>query len=190
METALVLKFAKSGERNGKIRMAKIEVMTIQTDRLVLRRRIEDDIPYMTQMFCSENVRKYLGGYPPRDEHSMLKIIRSRGQTHWHIALKDTNEFIGQCDFNKIVDGVLGEIGYIFKEESWGKGYAFEALTAIINYGFDTLNLKRIFATNEKGNSRSVKLIEKLGFILDAEIADYDFGGRVTDILYYSKKAV
>lgn len=168
--------------------MSKKETPELRTERLILRRRDEDDIPFMLQMFLNENVIKHLGGYPPRDERSILRIIRSRGQTNWQIILKSSGEFIGQCDFNKITAGVLGEIGYILREEYWGSGYAFEALTTIINYGFNDLNLKRIFAVIEKDNNRSVKLIEKLGFTLDAEIPEYDFGGRITDILYYSKK--
>ena len=167
--------------------MAKIEVETIETERLLLRRKIEEDIPYMLKMFNNENVRRHLGGNPPRDEHSMLKMIRSRGQTNWHIALKETNRFIGECDFNKITDSILGEIGYILDEEFWDKGYAFEAINAIIEYGYINLNLKRIFAIIEVGNTSSLKLINKLGFTLDAQIDDYDFGGRVASIFYYSK---
>ena len=162
--------------------------MKLETERLILRRRIEDDIPYMVKMFNTDEVRQHLGGYPPRDEHSMLKIIRHRRETEWAVTLRDTGEYIGECLIPKIVDNYLGEIGYLFLKEHWGKGYAKEAVSAIIDYGFNTLKLQRFFATIDNKNDRSKKLIKKLRFKYIALLPESDFGGRVADVAYYSLK--
>lgn len=166
--------------------MSKSEAVSLNTIRLVLRKRKEDDIPYMVKLFNNENVRKYLGGYPPRDEHTMLKIVRARKETDWHVVLKENDQYIGECSLCKIVDGFLGEIGYIFMEEYWGKSYAYEAVHEMISYCFNTLKLGRLYAIIEKENNRSRKMIERLGFQLDAIIPRTDFGGRVADVAYYS----
>lgn len=55
--------------------MTKKEAPIIETGRLLLRRRLEEDIPFMTEMYNQESVQKHLGGYPPRDKHSMLKAM-------------------------------------------------------------------------------------------------------------------
>ena len=96
-------------------------------------------------------------------------------------------EFIGECLIPKIVDRYLGEVGFYFLKEHWGKGYAREAVTRIIEHGFNTLKLTRIFATIDNDNDRSKKLIEKVSFTFVALLTEADFGGRVADVAYYSR---
>lgn len=167
--------------------MAKREAKRIRTDRLVLRRKHEKDIPAMLDLFQHEQVRQYLGGYPPRDEYSMLRMVRGRKETEWVVALAETDEYIGECMLLKIVDGYLGEIGYYFRRDFWDHGYAAEAAQAVISYSVNTLKLKRLCATIDNQNVRSKKLIEKLGFELIAVLPEADFGGRVADVAYYSR---
>ncbi len=167
--------------------MAKKEAPVLRTERLVLRRKMEKDIPFMLDLFNNDDVRRYLGGYPPRDEHSMLRMIRGRREIEWVAALADTDEYIGECMLLKIVDGYLGEIGYYFRRDFWGHGYAEEAARAVICHCSETLHLKRLCATIDKDNIRSRKLIEKLGFELVAVLPEADFGGRIADVAYYAR---
>ncbi|MCM2603475.1 GNAT family N-acetyltransferase [Rossellomorea marisflavi] len=75
--------------------MTKKEAPINHTDRLVLRPRAEKDIPNMLQMFNHDEVRKFHGINPPRDERGMIEMIRNRTETKWTVALKETDEFIG-----------------------------------------------------------------------------------------------
>jgi len=168
--------------------MTKKEAVTIQTERLTLRHRKEEDLPHMVKCFNTEDVRMYLGGRPPRDEHSMLRAIRGRKETDWVVTLKGDDTYIGECLINSIVDDYLGDIGYLFMSEYWGNGYAYESMTAIIDYTFNTLGLKRLCAEIDDKNERSKKLITKLGFDFVALLPEADFGGRVADVAYYSRK--
>ena len=95
--------------------MSKKEAPIIRTARLKLRRRHEKDIPFMLDLFNSDEVRQYLGGYPPRDEAAMRYMIRRRTSTDWVVALSDTDEYIGECMLLKIVDNYLAEVGYFFR---------------------------------------------------------------------------
>jgi [ribosomal protein S5]-alanine N-acetyltransferase len=97
--------------------MAKKEAPIIQTERLILRPRAEKDIPNMLKMFNTDEVREFLGSNPPRDEHSMLEMVRNRTETKWTVALKDTDEFIGDVMIPEIAEDYLGEIGYRFMKE-------------------------------------------------------------------------
>lgn len=168
--------------------MSKQEAPTLRTARLILRRRREKDIPFMLDLFGNAEVRQYLGGYPPSDEAAMRYMIRRRSSTDWVAALADTDEYIGECMLLKVVDNYLAEIGYYFRRSYWGQGYAEEAANAVISYCTDTLHLSRLCATIDHRNERSRKLIEKLGFTWVALLPESDFGGRVANVVYYSRK--
>ncbi|MNY80436.1 Acetyltransferase (GNAT) family protein [compost metagenome] len=71
--------------------------------------------------------------------------------------------------------------------EHWGCGFAYEAVSAVIELCKSTLNLKRLFATIDNKNMKSKKLIEKLGFTLVAVLPESNLRGRVTDVAYYSR---
>ncbi|MCL2643519.1 MAG: GNAT family N-acetyltransferase [Candidatus Bathyarchaeota archaeon] len=117
----------------------------------------------------------------------MTRMIRHRIETAWAVALKDTGEYLGEVEITNIVDGYLGEIGYMFLQEHWGKGFANEAVTAMIEYAQNVLNLKRLYADIENKNGRSIKLIEKLGFEFIAVLPESNFYGRIADVAYYSR---
>jgi [ribosomal protein S5]-alanine N-acetyltransferase len=167
--------------------MAKKEAPKIQTERLVLRPRAEKDIPNMIKMLNDDVVREYLGINPPRDEYSMLEMIRNRTETKWAVTLKDTDEFIGDVMIPEIAEGYLGEIGFRFMREHWGCGFAYEAVSAVIEHSKSTLHLKRLSAKIDNKNIPSKKLIERLGFTLVAVLPESHLQGRVADVAYYSR---
>jgi RimJ/RimL family protein N-acetyltransferase len=55
------------------------------------------------------------------------------------------------------------DIGFAFHPKYWSKGYAYEAVSAVMEYGKDTLGLKRIVAITDQDNHASAKLLEKVG---------------------------
>ncbi len=82
------------------------------------------------------------------------------------IELKEDKTFIGLLGF-KIGNKKYrrGEVWFKLNSEHWNKGYGTECLKAIINYGFDTLNLHRIEAGCAVNNTGSTKVLEKAGMI-------------------------
>lgn len=84
----------------------------------------------------------------------------------WSIRLKTDNTFIGELGmrvsspkYNK------AEIHYSLTPKYWNKGYANEAVKALIQYGLEVLNLHRIEAGVAIKNERSIKLLEKVGMV-------------------------
>ncbi|MGE7916079.1 GNAT family N-acetyltransferase [Lysinibacillus xylanilyticus] len=65
-----------------------------------------------------------------------------------------------------------GEIGYIVNPEYWGMGYATEVSKLLIEFGFETLNLHRIFATCDPRNVGSSKVLEKIGMTKEGRIRE------------------
>lgn len=54
-------------------------------------------------------------------------------------------------------------VGYCFSKEAWGQGYATEAATAVLRFGFEQLGLHKIFATCDVDNKGSARVLEKIG---------------------------
>lgn len=55
------------------------------------------------------------------------------------------------------------DIGFAFLPNYWGKGYAYEAASAVLAYGLDTLGFNRIVAITTQDNHASAKLLERIG---------------------------
>lgn len=169
--------------------MKKKQSGLIATERLLLRRKEEKDIPALLAMLRDRETTQYLGGYPPDSERAVARMVASDRTTSWAMALRETDEMIGEVAFQTITDHYLGEVSYLVRRDYWGCGYAREAMEALLAYGADTLGLGRFCASIDNRNSRSKTLVERLGFTLVALLPEYNFGGRVADVAYYSRPA-
>lgn len=158
----------------------------ITTARLILRRKQVSDVPHMTELFNDEEVRRYLGGDPPRSRRAMERMVSQGRTTQWAVTLND--EYIGECQLLKTAGGRVAEIGYFFRREFWGQGYAFEAVGALIDYCSGVLGLERLWASVDDGNLRSKRLLLRLGFEQAALLPEWDFGGRVADTAVFTRR--
>ncbi len=79
---------------------------------------------------------------------------------------KRSQKVIGYILFNEL-DPAVYEIGWFFNRSYWRQGYAYEACSAVIDYGFRELGAHRIFAETIDG-VRSLGLMKKLGMTFEA----------------------
>ncbi len=86
---------------------------------------------------------------------------------------------IGSADFSLIEDGAA-QLGFLFRHDQWGQGFAGEALAALVAHGFGAMGLERLSATIRTGNARAARLLEKLGFARDGENRRLTLDGGVT----------
>lgn len=87
-----------------------------------------------------------------------------------------------------LMDGKPGvkEIGYILHRDKWGSGIAREAVSRVIDYGFDELGLRRIFADTDPENSGSIGLLGRLGFQQEGYLrAEWETHMGVRDTLIF-----
>ncbi len=162
----------------------------LETNRLILREIDYKDQADLFEMDADEQVHLFLGNNPlkTKDEAlAMIDFIKNQytkfGIARWAVVDKQTDEFIGWCGL-KFIDYSLNtktnfyDLGYRFKQKHWGKGYATEAATIVLDYGFEQLGLDTIYATAEANNIASKKVLLKLGFRQDAS---FDDEGILTD---------
>lgn len=160
---------------------------SIETERLLLREFLSSDDEGMFQLDSNPNVHKYVGKKPVThidESRAYIEFVHQQykdfGIGRWAVVLKETNTFIGWSGIKFITATINNhqdfyEIGYRFIEEHWGKGYATEAGKAFIDYAFNEMKVKAIYAYADKENASSRNTLEKLGlkyvnsFILDEE---------------------
>ena len=147
----------------------------LQTERLLLREILDTDLEGMFALDNNPNVHRYLGKNPILTidkSQEYINNIREQYVAHgigrYAVILKETNQFIGWCGIKYITEPENGhvnfhEIGYRFIEDYWGKGYGYESAKAWLDYGFNTMNIKTIYASAHIDNKGSRHILENLG---------------------------
>ena len=167
----------------------------LETERLVLRNLTKEDKYDLFESRSNPTTMQYI----PRpiaktvdDVSQLIDIILGYTATNerinWAVTEKGNDKLIGFIGYpNFKHESLRAEIGYMLNPNYTGKGIAYEALKAIIDYGFNTIGLHSIEAIIRTENKASVKLIEKAGFVKEAHFKDYIFhNGQFYDEFVYS----
>lgn len=136
----------------------------LETERLQFREHSLQYLDDFCAMEADPEVRRYVGGHPRTREAAEEKyrtfVTRpANGFGLWATIYKPENRFIGYCGIGRPCS-----LGYYLARPYWGRGLGIEAARAFVNFGFDVLDLPRITAAVERGNDRSARLLDKLGF--------------------------
>lgn len=145
----------------------------INTERLQLRKMVKADAKRLLAIWSDPDVTKYMNITHFTHEDQALEMIELLDQLadqqkalRFTIFEKASNHIIGSCGFNMFdFDHAITEIGYDLAKVHWGKGYATEAITALIDYAFTHLAMNTIVAKVEAANINSIKVLKKLNFI-------------------------
>lgn len=147
------------------------EFPLLETDRLLLRQITPDDAEGMFTNFSDPEVTKWFFEQPLTKLEQVLGFINAfksefeqeEGLT-WALVLKTTDLFVGTCGYGSVEVGSNGDMGFDLARKYWGQGLMSEALTATINYGFESLGLVKVEAHSYSSNTRAISLLEKMGF--------------------------
>ena len=96
------------------------------------------------------------------------------------------HELIGTVSLRRYVRDRRAELGYWLTASVWGRGYATEATRAIIDLGFRELDLAQIYAQVLVGNIGSMRVLEKLGMVVEGTKRQHvRKGHRLFDVVFY-----
>lgn len=175
--------------------------MEIRTQRLLLREFIKSD---WRAIHAYHNDARYLRYYPQNGESELeaqafvqrlIKQQHSQPRIYFQvtITLPKSMQLIGNIGIrlrglgNRQPEARQADIGYELDPRFWGRGYATEAAHAILRFGFEELNLHRIWARCLAENTASARVLEKLGMQLEARLRDDEyFKDNWWDILVYA----
>lgn len=172
-----------------------IDFPPIETERLILRKVTLKDAEDMLTYLSDPDVVKHMGLEPYQtveDVHREIQwyqsIVKEGSGMRWGITLRNSDIVIGSCGFlNRASKHFRAEVGFELSKQYWGKGIASEALQAVVRFGFKHMELERIEALIEPGNTSSQKLVEKNGFVREGLLRHYEYTcGKFDDLYMYS----
>src|SRR5690554_3070306 len=168
----------------------------IETKRLVLKPLVIEDSESLLKIFSDPEVMRYWNTAAWTEIKDSLGFINESNDSMQRqeslvlgVHLKATGELAGKCMlFSYDKESKRAEIGFGLGRSSWGKGYIREAGEALIQYGFNTLGLRRIEAEIDPDNQSSAKALEKLGFSREGLLRQrWEVNGIVSDSALYGR---
>jgi RimJ/RimL family protein N-acetyltransferase len=166
----------------------------LDSARLVLRPLDDRDVPALFAIFGDPDVMRFWSSPPLEDmdaAHALLADIRrhfaARTLFQWGVELRATGTIIGTCTiFHIDEDHRRGEIGCAIARAHWGHGYGSDALTTLIRFAFEQLDLHRLEADPDPHNTASIRLVERQGFRREGYLRErYFLNGEPQDAVYY-----
>jgi [ribosomal protein S5]-alanine N-acetyltransferase len=151
----------------------------IETDRLILRKLEMTDAQSVFDHWLSDERVTDNRINPAHKSVSetverVQKIISQYGSEdfcYWAIELKDTGELIGEIDLYDFDNATENcEVSYSLGFKWWNQGYGTEALRAVVEFGFRTMNIHKISAAHNTDNPASGRIMIKVGMKLEGII--------------------
>jgi RimJ/RimL family protein N-acetyltransferase len=146
----------------------------LETDRLILREFVLDDLEDFFRMVNDPEITRYTGDDCQTLEEARTRLedgpfqdYRKYGYGRWAGIDKTTGKVIGFAGLKYLDDVGEVDLGYRLFKEYWGRGLATEASRAVVAYGFDKLQPKRIIGMADMENQASVRVLQKVGFTFD-----------------------
>jgi len=173
----------------------------IETERLLMRPFSPKHSVHMFMLNSNERVLEHTGD----DQFESIKkaeaFLKQYDQFkkykmgRFSVFNKINNRYLGWCGLR--FDEVSGtvDLGFRFSYDSWGKGFATESSSAILEYGFIQLGLEKIIARTRLANKASLRVIEKLKMEIEENFDFEGFPGAIfsiskVDYLNNKKKAI
>lgn len=169
----------------------------IETDRLILRRYVIEDADAMYKNWASDSdVTKFLTWQP----HSSVEVSRGIIENwlkeysdekyyQWAIVLKDNgNEPIGGISVVQMNEDIsMVHIGYCLGRAWWRREIMSEALKAVMDFMFDTVEVNRVEARHDPMNPNSGKVMQKCGMKYEGTLRSADRNNQgICDACYYA----
>jgi RimJ/RimL family protein N-acetyltransferase len=167
----------------------RVNIPTINTERLLLREFRESDFPAYVEMIGDPDVARFLADGRPLDRVEAWRQMAVfaghwalRGYGVWAVEERATGNFIGRIGcFNP--EGWPGfEVAYTLRRSAWGKGYASEGAAASLDYARSVLKKREIISVIRPGNVGSRNVATKLGATL---VGTVEFYGGPAEIYRY-----
>ena len=167
----------------------------LETNRLVLHSLNNDDVEGIFALRSNPDTMQFIPRPLVKSNDEALnhiKMINDKIDTNeginWVISTKDNPKFMGLLGIFKIYEeNFRAEIGYMILPEFNNRGYVTEAIQAVVNYGFDVMNLHSIEAIIDPDNAASEKVLIKNGFVKESHFVENMFAeGKFWDAFVYS----
>lgn len=165
-------------------RAGKLSVTILETERLLLRHFVPEDLPALYALYRDPEMRRhYPDGVRTLEEtREELEWFLNGHPRHpelglWATIERTSGAFLGRCGLLpwQIDDRFEVELAFMIDKQRWGEGLATEASFGIIDHARHQLGIKRLICLIESGNAASAAVAKKVGMVFEREYTD-EFG--------------
>ena len=149
----------------------------LATERLILTEWELPDAAFLLKLVNTPQWIEFIGDrniHSIQDAEQYIKKLRlpygSYGYGFYGLRLKDSKELIGLCGIIKRMGLNDPDLGFALLPEHEGQGYMYEVSTALLKHAFVKLGISRVVAITTEQNSRSIKLLERLGMKYEKDV--------------------
>ncbi|MBI2378134.1 MAG: GNAT family N-acetyltransferase [Deltaproteobacteria bacterium] len=143
---------------------------SIETPRLVMRPFCLEDVVVVHKIYADAEVMKLVGGDPAQTvEHLYVRLDKliehqdRRGFSLWAVIDRESGELVGDAGLFEHGGGPEIELGFRFRRDTFGRGFAFEAASKWIELGFAKLTIDRLLGFAAPPNKVGQRTLERLG---------------------------
>ena len=163
----------------------------LETERLILRHLTADDVEAMFAVIGDPETMKFYPQTVTREDAARWvtrsqERYRSDGYGLFAVILKSSGEVIGNCGLmRQEVEGEsMLEVGYHFRRDHWGHGYATEAARACMTYAFHNLAARKVVSLIVAENLPSRRVAERNGMTVERQVTFHE----LPHLLYAMKR--
>jgi ribosomal-protein-alanine N-acetyltransferase len=145
---------------------------TIIGDTISLRQILPADIQDLIEISVYDGVRATTLEQAAAMQARIDADYNDGNSIHWGIANNLTHKMVGTCGYYRGLDKGEGELGCILLPQFRGQGFMTAGMLLAIDFGFNHIGLKRIWAATGRQNAKAIKLLEQLNFKKIADLED------------------
>ena len=172
--------------------------IVLETERLILRAISEGDAALQDRVLNTPAVMEHLGGVQQLHEieakHAKgMALYAQYGFSFLMMIEKTTGDLVGHAGIKQVDHPAAPnqgdhEVGWLIREDRWRRGYAHEAMVAVIDWAFGRIGAPHVVALTSLRNIGSWKLMEKLGMERrqDLDFTDPAFGPSDNPAIQYA----
>ena len=164
----------------------------LSTERLVLRPFALDDMDALHTLWADREVRRYLFDGEVQARERVVEIVENSVEGFAELGygfyslrrLPSPTQIMGFSGFRPFDEAGVVEMLFAVEPSHWGRGYATEATREVLRYGFEDCDLRRVVATTDTPNQRSVRVLQRLGLFFEKRMERHGL-----DTVYYGMTA-
>ncbi|MDE2902576.1 MAG: GNAT family protein [Chloroflexota bacterium] len=165
--------------------------VTLRTARLLLRPFEITDVDDVRAYAADPDVSRFRPLPDPYTRNDALEFVKRQIQTDWstdaEFAIVFGHRVVGGLSLHVSPEHERAELGYLLGRRWWGQGLATEAARAVVDWGFQRFNLYKVYARAHVDNSRSWRVMEKLGMSREGVLrGHWKMREEHVDLVYYA----
>lgn len=168
----------------------------IETERFLLRPIVDSDIDFIHEALSDTTVTKYYGVHFDTLEETIEQmawysnLLKENSGIWWCFEDLAVKELVGAGGYNDLVKEIgKAEIGFWVLPNYWGQGVMQECFPIIVDYGLNSLGLRRIEGFVESNNDACKRAMSRTDFVLEDTFEEFDSRKQVmVQIDLYAKE--